>query len=411
MVLDKPTLFAGLMTAELAGSLTLVLFLLLWKQRSTRCTQSVTLWSVGMFLVSIGTLLIALRGTVSDQLSIVLANALVILGVGIRSCGFARFLGLPVPKWGFVCVAGLWMVLCLYPPFVGSLLARGNFVQTCLALTAFWVVWMAFFKNREKLVTVRLLGLTSLIDGLVCFLFTVQQNIASDATIVSAFSRPFLSGYIMVLLFSMIVTIVLAACMVVERSFARYREQALQDTLTGLPNRRGFLNTAEGQVSDRTSVSDPYHVIIFAIDRFQCISDRYGNAMGDAILHLFTRVLKDTLAPGTNSGRVGGVIFAVLIEGENQEFATLTAQRICRRFGSECRDAAGDKLTVTVSAGVVTSDAGARLDRSMEVAECALLKARKLDNGQIVNMDLALNGRASISERPSSFSPMRRSAA
>jgi|GEM_PF-1432769 len=411
MTLDTPTLFTCVMIAEFAGCLILLLFLLFWKSRSPACTRSLVLWSSGMFLAGGGTLLIAMRGVIPDGFSIIAANTLIIMGTGLRRSGFAAFLGLrPFVKVTFA-VAVLWLALCFYPPFRDDLLARVNFVQTYLILTCLSVVWMAFREQKNVLYTARLLGLTTLIECAGYMWFTVNQNVLDYADFTAAFHENFMTIYLVTVLFSMIMTILLPACMVVERSLQGFKEQAYQDSLTGLPNRRAFLNDAESWLEGRKHADGTFSLIMFDLDNFKSVNDRFSHAMGDAVLQLFGRVLKDMLGNSAIPGRIGGEEFAVFLPGCGKEMALLTTQRICRRFSVECQEASQGKLIVTTSVGLVAADGKVGLERVMEAADRGLYKAKRQGRAQIVTMDLAPNGRLRKSIADTGFSSLRRKAA
>jgi diguanylate cyclase (GGDEF)-like protein len=411
MTLDIPTLFTCIMIAEFAGSVILLVFYLFWPGRSVACARSLALWSAGMFLAGCGTVLFAIRGTVPDLLSIVAANFLLILGTGLRRSGVAVFLGRSSHVWLFTTIAFAWIVLYQFPEFRDNFLARVNYVQSVMILSALWVVWMAFFENREKLYSVRMLGMTTLVEAAGFMWYTVSQNVLHLPSFQSSFAEGFMSIYLMVIMFSIIMTIVLPASMVIERSQQGFREQALQDELTGLPNRRAFLNDAEDWISSTQSTPGMYSLILFDMDQFKTVNERFNQAMGDALLQLFARILKDTLADGAVPGRVGGAEFAVFLPEGNKELAHLTAQRICRRFGLECQEASGGRLIVTASVGLVSAGVSTPLERAMEAAEGGLHRAKKQGRAQIVAMDLAPNGRLIKDAKRAGFSVLRKKAA
>ncbi|PVB63545.1 hypothetical protein DCO57_01760 [Labrenzia sp. 011] len=411
MNFDTPTLFASVMVAKLAGSAVLMLFFLFWKARCPACARSLVIWSCGMFLAGSGAFLIAMRGVIPDGVSILVANTLVILGVGLGRSGFLVFLGNRPVIWLNFAVAGLWVALCIYPPFFGSFQARVNFIQSYLILTCLSIVWVAFRQNREKLHTVRLLGVTTLIECTGYVWFTVNQNVMLYPDFPTAFRENFMTVYLVTILLAIVMTILLPACMIVERSLNGFREQANQDVLTGLANRRAFLNSAQGWMSEHATGSQAFSVIMLDLDKFKSVNDRFGHAMGDAVLQLFGRVLKDTLGVTAVSGRLGGEEFAVFLPDCDRETALLTAQRICRRFKVECREASDGKLAVTASAGVVSANGKVNLDRALEAADKGLYKAKRQGKAQIVTLDFTPDGGAQNSRVGEGFSSPRRKAA
>ncbi len=411
MKLDTPTLFLCLMIAEFAGSAILLLFLLIWKGRTRACAQSLALWAAGMFCIGSGTVLIGMRGAISNELSIHLANALIIFGVGLSGSAFAAFLGRRRFIWVFVALSGLWVLLCFYQPFWDSLLARLHYVQACIAMSYLWIIWLAVRANGERLHSARLLGLTSLIGFAGAVWIVLHHDSAHFPTFLSSFSQDFMSVYLITMMFSFIMTIVLPPAMVIERSLLRFREQAYQDALTALPNRRAFLNDAEAWIESRKSRQDTYSLIMFDMDQFKAVNDRFSRAMGDALLQLFGRVLKDMLGETAVPGRVGGEEFTVFLPDSDKEQALLTSQRICRRFALECQEASDGKLMISVSVGLVTANSTVSLERAMEAVGRGLHKAKKQGRAQIVTMDLSPSGILKKAKKQGGFSSVRKKAA
>jgi diguanylate cyclase (GGDEF)-like protein len=411
MAFDTPTLFLCVTIAGFAGSAILLLVHFFWKTRSRACSQSLLLWSLGFFVTGNGTVLIGLRGSIPDEFSIVFANILIVLGTGLRRAGFATFLGRPRLLGLYVTMAGLWLVLCFYTPFLDSFLARVNFVQACLIGSSLWVIWMAFRQNPEKLKSAKLLGATNMIECAAYLWFVFHQNVLLFPDFLSVFPQNFMTIYLVTILFSISMTIVLPACMVIERASLRYKEQALQDTLTGLPNRRAVLNDAEDWIANHADPVGAYSLIMFDVDGLTAVNDRFSRSMGDAVLQLFGRILKETPGETAMPGRVESANFIVFLPEGNREVSFLTAQRICRKLSIACQEASDGKLAVSVSAGLVTATTDSPLERAMEAVVRGLSSAKRQGRGQIMAMDLAPNGNLKKTMATGEFSSLRRNAA
>jgi len=411
MQLDTPTLFTCLMIAEFAGSLIFLLFYVFWPSKNADSKRSLAMWSLGMFMAACGTVLIALRGTIPDAFSIIAANFLIILGTGMRRSGFAVFLGLRGHFWLFSIVATAWLVLCTFPAFMDSFLIRTNFVQGALIVSGLWVAGMAFLENRERLYSVKLLGAVTLLECAGFMWFTLNQNILLFPTFLSAFPEGFTIIFLITLLFSMIMTIVLPASMVIERSLQRSREKASLDELTGLANRRAFLDVTEGRLKDTTGNDTCYGLLLFEMEQFETVNEKYGTAMGDALLQLFARVLKDKLAESAISGRLSDTKFVVFLPETDKDLAHLSAQRLSRQFALGCHEASGGKLVVSISIGAVSATFETGLSQAMMNVQRALEKARKQGQAGIVTLDLAPSGAVKNAISQSTFPNLRKTAA
>jgi diguanylate cyclase (GGDEF)-like protein/PAS domain S-box-containing protein len=129
-------------------------------------------------------------------------------------------------------------------------------------------------------------------------------------------------------------------------------QQVLTDPLTGLLNRRGLVDQLERALSRR----DGTLALIFCdLDRFKEVNDRYGHAVGDALLLELTQRLQTALRHQDRLARLGGDEFVVLIEEVHQEDdAVLLAERL-RGALSEPWLHNGEELSLTMSMGVALS--------------------------------------------------------
>lgn len=413
MVFDTPTLFLCVTIAGYAGSAILFAFQKVWKSRSRACSQSLFLWSAGLFVTGNGSVLIGLRGTIPDEFSIILANALIVLGTGLRRGGFAAFLGRPRFLGGYAAIALLWIALCFYPPFMNSFISRVNFMQVCLIGSCLWVIWMAFRQNPENLKSAKLLGVTNIIECAAYVWFVIHQNILLFPTFLSVFQQDFMTAYLVTILASIIMTMVLPACMVIERASHRFKEEALKDPLTGLSNRRAVLNEAEdwiGSLSERASEVS-YTLVLFDLDDIAAIKKRFGPEMNDSVLQLFGRVLAEEFKPPAMIGRIEGETFIAILPDTNKEISFLTVQKTSRKFTNTFQDASNGKFGVSVCAGLVTATSDSPVERVMEAAYKGVSSAKRKGRAQIVAMDLAANGSLKQTLATGEFASLRRKAA
>jgi diguanylate cyclase (GGDEF)-like protein/PAS domain S-box-containing protein len=100
-----------------------------------------------------------------------------------------------------------------------------------------------------------------------------------------------------------------------RRLEARLREMALCDGLTGLANRRGFMETLDKAVCRAQRAGQPMALLFLDLDRFKEINDRFGHHAGDVALQAFARRLELCVRKGDTIARLGGDEFTVLAEG------------------------------------------------------------------------------------------------
>jgi diguanylate cyclase (GGDEF)-like protein len=142
----------------------------------------------------------------------------------------------------------------------------------------------------------------------------------------------------------------------------RLQEAALTDPLTGLANRRAFFEAATRLLSEAPGAPDrPLHaVLMIDVDRFKALNDRLGHEAGDAALaHLAARITDSLARAGEDQAlvaRLGGEEFVVLLPGVTEAGARLAAETVCRGVRSSSLVFGDERITMTVSVGVSTSD-------------------------------------------------------
>jgi diguanylate cyclase (GGDEF)-like protein len=146
------------------------------------------------------------------------------------------------------------------------------------------------------------------------------------------------------------------AALSTEQQTRALRRVARRDDLTGLLNRKAFLEVAAGQLSDPAVARSSGALILADLDYFKAINDTYGHAAGDQVLQAFAAACKDTVRPTDPAGRYGGEEFVLLIPGATAERAEGIADEVSRRL-AQASEADGFQMP-TVSYGISTYDAG-----------------------------------------------------
>ncbi|WP_298456868.1 sensor domain-containing diguanylate cyclase [uncultured Cellulomonas sp.] len=168
----------------------------------------------------------------------------------------------------------------------------------------------------------------------------------------------------------------------------RLQREALQDPLTGLPNRRAFLRslTAAASRSERTGA--PFAVLLMDVDDFKRVNDSLGHAAGDDLLAELASRLTHALRPSDSAARLGGDELVVVAEGlHGPGDARALARRVLECCSGDYR-LGGVLVPVTVSVGVATSRPAAvtgaagprpRVDaeRVLGLADAALYEAKR----------------------------------
>jgi diguanylate cyclase (GGDEF)-like protein len=134
-------------------------------------------------------------------------------------------------------------------------------------------------------------------------------------------------------------------------AIGREHELARTDPLTGLANRRLFLESAAMEIERTRRYGRPFSVAYMDLDRFKEVNDRGGHEAGDRLLSAVGQGLREVLRTTDTLARIGGDEFAVLMPETGVEEALAAGEKICRAVRDSGR-AGGDPITASV--GVVT---------------------------------------------------------
>lgn len=372
MRLDVGTLFV----TGFAGCVMLgILMLLAWWQN--RDGPALAWWGAAYLLGSVGILLPALRGSLSPFIAIDLGNAALLASYGLLWIGTRRFDGKSLP---FVQVGGsalLWLVLCRIPVFYDSSVAR-IFVVSGLIATYSLVTALALWQGRAERLSSR---------GPAVVVFTIS-GAAFLLRIAFARQTPFPTplehsslGFSVLALVSILCAIASAFILMSltkERAEVAQRRAATVDPLTGIFNRRAFFERAERIVHRATMDGSAVAVLMFDLDHFKQVNDRYGHPTGDRMLVEFSQLAMSRLRGNDLFGRIGGEEFAAILPGASRASAVAAAERIRKGFSAMIVEHGDRQVSTTVSVGVSTLGAGAPdLDRLIASADRALYQAKR----------------------------------
>jgi diguanylate cyclase (GGDEF)-like protein len=155
-----------------------------------------------------------------------------------------------------------------------------------------------------------------------------------------------------------------------------YRTAACTDHLTGLLNRRAFIDNALTLCARQAKLDEPVAVLMFDLDHFKSINDQYGHAVGDEVLRTFGRVVRASTRVDDIIGRYGGEEFIAIVAGEFESVSKI-AERVRSSFQAEGATIATHAIGATVSIGAAISyEAVTSIDALIGRADAALYRAK-----------------------------------
>lgn len=173
-----------------------------------------------------------------------------------------------------------------------------------------------------------------------------------------------------------------------EQQTRALRMVATRDDLTGLLNRKAFMEIAAEHLADPAVTRATGALILADLDHFKAVNDTYGHAAGDAALQAFAAACQDTVRSTDLAGRYGGEEFILLIPGATADRAERIADAISQRLADSAhRD--GPRMP-TVSYGIATYDAGTPgLEALIASADAALYAAKSQGRNRTARSDTA----------------------
>jgi diguanylate cyclase (GGDEF)-like protein len=161
--------------------------------------------------------------------------------------------------------------------------------------------------------------------------------------------------------------------------------QARLDYLTGLANRRHFMEQAERELARTLRYRNPLTMLMLDIDHFKSVNDTYGHKIGDQVLQKLSAVCRESLREFDVIGRLGGEEFAVLLPMTDADRAWEIAERLRQSLArSVVLLEQGLPLNFTVSIGVAQlADGDINVDTLLHQADQALYQAKHGGRNQV----------------------------
>ena len=290
MNLDVNTLF--LVTIYVEAILGLLL-LFAWIQNAQ--IRAVAWWGCAHLLRASSVVLFGMYGSVSQAISIDLANALLFLSFAVTWTGARVFDGRPPLPMYIVAGPVVWLIVAHLPSFAGDLELR-FLLASGIITTYTWLTAYEFWRGRSEPLVSRWPAIFMLFaHGSLFLLRTPLFAMLPWSPTNQVFESVWLTVLSFeALLFTIAIAFILLA-MAKERTEYRHKTAAMVDPLTGIANRRSFLQDGTELMKRHGANPCPTAVLLIDLDHFKSINDRFGHAIGDRVLQVFADTAKAQL--------------------------------------------------------------------------------------------------------------------
>lgn len=373
MNLDVNTLF--LVTIYVEAMLGLLL-LFAWVQNSA--ITAVAWWGSAHLLRAGSVVLFGMYGSAPDWISIDLSNAILFTAFAVTWTGARVFDGRSPSYVGLFGGALLWLAVCRIPAVAHSMEAR-ILISSFIITSYTWAAAYEFWRGRSEPLVSRWPAIFMLFaHGALFLLRTPLSSVLPWIPDSQVFESVWLTVLSFeALLFTIAIAFILLA-MAKERTELLHKTASLVDPLTGIPNRRAFLENAAAMARRIEADPRPAAVLLIDLDHFKTINDSFGHALGDRVLQVFAETAHANLGSHDLLGRLGGEEFAIALYDVDRDRAMDIAESIRQSFEDVASEVDGCLVAATCSIGIAVSEEG-RLDMStlLGQADQALYSAKE----------------------------------
>ncbi|WP_170975977.1 GGDEF domain-containing protein [Rhizobium sp. FY34] len=339
-------------------------------------SQTVTgLWGLGFGMHGLGIALVGLRGVIPDSISIVVGNGLVLFGIVCWSIGILAYDGKRPHIWLAIPLA-LWLAMLCVPSIMAHFWARTVTFQLCASLAYLMLAYYVLKGGPDsRLARLSFAGVVWIQAGSMIKMAFDAYRFRPDGFA----QMPNVTTFAVSNIFCLVAGILLGARLLMARAEQRLHKLAISDPLTGALNRRGLLDRFNDMCRRAPPAKPLMALVIFDLDHFKQINDRYGHSMGDKVLVAFCRVAQACLGERGTFGRMGGEEFACLmhVSGAAEASGITEAIRLTLKHQETAVQGTDQTICVTVSAGISVSPVSkADLDQMLLIADRALYAAK-----------------------------------
>jgi diguanylate cyclase (GGDEF)-like protein len=380
LALDMSTL---LVVAICVTALLGLFLLFAWMQERVR---ALAWWGAAYLIGGLSVALWSVENLISPPLPPGTANALLFVSCGMIWSAARLFHGRPI-LWGSMALgATIWLVSCMSSDFVGSAAARITLSSLIVSGYTFMTALELWRERRKHLLRRWLAIFVPILHGAVFLMpIPLASVLPADGGVLNLASG-WVAVFVLETMLYLIGTAFIMLLITKERMVRIHKAAALTDTMTGLFNRRGFVEAAHQLMARQAKRGEPVSVLMFDLDHFKSINDSFGHAVGDDALRLFASIIGTTMRANDVIARFGGEEFVAMLPGTMTE-AVGAAERVRLAFEAAALEMEEGRLGATVSIGVASGQPGADIDTLIGNADAALYRAKLSGRNRVEQAD------------------------
>jgi diguanylate cyclase (GGDEF)-like protein len=373
MQLDIPTLTIVSLLMGIAAS---VGFTSLMAVLNTQ--KVLRIWVASIWVNTLGVTLIGLRNHIPDVVSIVIGNGLLVTGNILTLRGIARHLELGMRwRWPGLLAAiytGAIAWFTYVSPNLGARLLAGSL--QAMAFNFAYAYLLLRYNGPDIRKSCVIAGVVLLTNGLFYFARAFIPLAPGAAQNMVLGGMPVAATYVIGILTTLASYFALLQ-LITERLMVDLRRAARTDGLTGLLNRSAIVAEGRAALERCLERGQAFTLLIFDLDYFKQINDRWGHDAGDAVLRHVTQQLREAIQwPGYLASRYGGEEFVVALPGAALGQGLAAAERLRHALAHSHARVGSQTIPVTASIGVAAARPGTRFEHLVRQADHAMYRTK-----------------------------------
>src|SRR5215475_12485581 len=339
--LDLPTL--SLVAVCIAGLLGIFLIIDWMQQRNVRALA----WWGSAYLMGASGIALASMPTPLIELPAVVPGALTFLACGMIWNGVRLFQGRRILPVATFIGAALWLGIGQIP----GVLENGNGQIVGALIVPVYTFFIAFELWRERRRTRYSRAAAVVVPCLHAGIFLMP--LAMHAVLPEGHNGAWLTVFTFETIIYAVGTAFIVMLMVKDHHVHIYRTAACSDHLTGLLSRPAFMENALTLCAQQARRGEPVALLMFDLDHFKSINDRFGHAVGDEVLRVFGQVVRASTRADDIIARFGGEEFIAIVPGGLESVSKIGERvRSSFKFAGATVDAHAVGATVSIGAAI-----------------------------------------------------------